>query len=329
MSNFEFKYILNAFFLVIPIGVLCILILGNKKKAKILKRVNLKDQNRFKKLKNLLIFLGMTSMVVSLMGPQMFRGTSEVKGKGLDIYILMDTSKSMLVEDIKPSRISRAVKVTEEILMNLKGDRVGFIPFSSSAYVQMPLTDDYNMAKMFLNVVDTDMISGGGSDIGKAIKMAHKSFEETSSGNKVIIVLSDGEEFEKKSAEVVKELNDEELKVYTVGIGTEKGGLIPEYDYQTGANIGFKKDASGETIISRVDALNLRAIAKAGNGRYYNSTVKGEEIGALVREIDKLEKSSFKSRKVKDYDQIYQYFLGAGLILFSVAFMLPERRKAQ
>lgn len=329
MNNLEFKYPLNIFYLVIPVLVLFILILGSRKKEKIMKMIKLQDESRYKLLRKILIVLGMGIMVLSLMGPQTFKGVSEVEGRGLDIYVLIDTSKSMLVEDVKPSRISRAVNITEKILDNLHGDRIGFIPFSSSAYVQMPLTDDYSMAKMFLNVVDTDLISGGGSNIGNAVKLAQKSFNETSAGSKVIIILSDGEDHNSKSAEVVKNLKDDKLKLFPLGIGTEKGGLIPVYDPQSGKKTGYKKDGNGQTIVSKLDSVSLRNISSEGNGTYYESTVKGDEIDSLLKEIIKLERSSFKSKKVKDYRQMYQYFLGLGLLLFIFAYILPERRNVK
>lgn len=329
MNNLEFEYPLNVFYLVIPMLVLCILILGSRKKEKIMKMINLQDKSSYKLLRNILIVLGMGIMVLSLMGPQILKGITEVEGRGLDIYVLIDTSKSMLVEDVKPSRISRAVKITEKILDNLHGDRIGFIPFSSSAYVQMPLTDDYSMARMFLNVVDTDMISGGGSNIGNAVKLAQESFNETSAGIKVIIVLGDGEDHDSNSVEVIKSVKDESLRVFTVGIGTERGGLIPIYNPESGEKAGYKKDKNGETIVSKLDALSLKNIASEGNGNYYRSTVEGDEIENLVKEISKLERSTFKSRKIKNYNQIYQYFLGLGLLLVGLAYILPKRRNVK
>lgn len=326
MKELEFKYFINILFLVIPAAVLVVLILGNRKKEKIMKGVNIKIRDSFKGLRNVLIVSGLAFMVFSLMGPQIFKGVHEIEGEGLDIYVLIDTSKSMLVEDVKPSRINRALKITENIIDNLGGDRIGFIPFSSSAYVQMPLTDDYNMAKMFLNVVDTEMISGGGSDIGNAVKLAQKSFDETSAGNKVVIILSDGEEHDSKSLEAIKSIKDNNLKIYTVGIGTEKGGLIPMYD-ENGYRMGYKKNKEGDTVISKLNPDGLKEIASIGEGKYYESTIKGEEIGELVKDISSLEKNTFKARKIKQYNQIYQYFLGTGLILFLAGFILPERRR--
>ena len=190
----EFKYPLSIILLILPAACCIFLIMGYRKKERILDLLKIKSKIKYKALRIVLTALGLGLILFSLMGPQMFIGFSEVKKEGLDIYVLFDTSKSMMVEDIKPNRISRAKNIVAGIIDNLEGDRIGFIPFSSSAYIQMPLTDDYQLAHMFLDVIDTDMIGGGGTNIDNAIKLAHSSFERTSSADRVIIVLSDGEE---------------------------------------------------------------------------------------------------------------------------------------
>jgi Ca-activated chloride channel family protein len=268
-------------------------------------------------------------IVFSLLGPQKLKGLTEVNRKGLDIYVLIDTSKSMLAEDIKPNRISRARKIVENIIDNLEGDRIGFIPFSSSAFVQMPLTDDYDLAKMFLKVIDTDMIGGGGSNVGTAISLADKSFDQTSSADKVVIVLSDGEEHDSNSLEVLKKINDDNLKVFTIGIGTDKGGLIPVYDPITNDVIDYKKDQNGQPVMSKLNSDILKRLASSGDGAYYQSSLTGEEINSLINDIRYLKRDVLKTRKLKRYRLLYQYFLGAGILLFVLAYLIPERRKLQ
>jgi len=168
-------------------------ILSFRKKEKIMSMLHLNFKIPLKVLRSALLCAGLLLTAFSLMGPQVFAGYTEISKTGLDIYVLMDTSKSMLVNDITPDRLSVAKKITENLLNRLEGDRVGFIPFAANAYIQMPLTDDYQLAKMFLAVMDTDMISGGGTNIAAAIKLANDSFTRTSSADRVIIILSDGE----------------------------------------------------------------------------------------------------------------------------------------
>ncbi len=327
MNNFEFEQPLYILFGIIPAMGLILMILAYRKKEKILEVMKVKIKIPFKVLRSILITLGLSLMVVALMGPQIFMGYAEVSKKGMDIYVLIDTSKSMLVEDIQPNRLSRAKKIIEGIIDNLKGDRIGFIPFSQNAYVQMPLTDDYQLARMFLDVVDTEMIAGGGTNIAAAIKLADSSFKRTSSADRVIIVISDGEELDSNSQNVVKNINDDQLKVFTIGVGSEKGGLIPVYDEKSNQRISYKKDNKGDFVTSRLNSDVLKALADIGNGKYYQASVSGDEIQNILRDMGSLKRDTSKTDKIRRLRPQYQYFLGAGLLLFIAAYMLPERRK--
>jgi len=327
LNNFEFEQPLYILFGIIPIMGLIVMILAYRKKEKILEVMKVKIKIPFKVLRSILITLGLSLMVVALMGPQIFMGYAEISKKGMDIYVLIDTSKSMLVEDIQPNRISRAKKIIEGIIDDLKGDRIGFIPFSQDAYVQMPLTDDYQLARMFLDVIDTDMIAGGGTNIASAIKLADSSFKRTSSADRVIIVISDGEELDSNSQEVVKNINDEQLKVFTIGVGSDKGGLIPVYDEKSNQRTSYKKDNKGDFVTSRLNSDTLKTLADMGNGKYYQASVSGDEIQNLIKDMGSLKRDTSKTDKIKRLKSQYQYFLGAGILLFIAAYMLPERRK--
>lgn len=327
LNGIEFKYPFNAIFIIVLIACVAIFILGYYKKKKIMQLLKFSTKIRFIHIKVILMSIGIGLIVFSLMGPQTLKGYTSVNRNGLDVYVLIDTSKSMLVEDIKPNRIERAKKIIEEIVDNLEGDRIGFIPFSSSAYVQMPLTDDYDLAKMFLNVIDTDMIGGGGSNVGNALNLAAKSFDDTSSSDKVVIVLSDGEEHDNDSVKALKNIEDDNLKVFTIGIGTDKGGLIPIYDELSNDIIGYKKDQNGQHVMSKLHPDVLKELAQVGNGLYYQSTLTGNEINSLINEIRYLKRDVIETQKVKRYKQLYQYFLGAGILIFLSAYFIPERRK--
>ena len=261
LNKLEFKYPLNALYILFLVLAVIILVLAYRKKEQILSVLKINAKIRFKITRIILYAAALALIVFSLMGPQIFKGYMEIKSVGLDIYVLIDTSKSMLVEDIGPDRISRAKNIIGEILNNLEGDRIGFIPFSSGAYVQMPLTDDYQMARMFLDVIDTDMISGGGTNIKAAINLANNSFEQASGSDKVIIILSDGEEHDSGSLEILKNIKNDRLKVYTIGIGTEKGGLIPVYDSKGEKRVDYKKDENGNYITSRLNSDILKKLA--------------------------------------------------------------------
>jgi len=329
LNNLEFKNPLDIIYALLPIVCLVTLILSYRKKEKIMNALKISARARFKTTRLILTVLGLSFMFFALLGPQIFKGFTEVKSRGLDIYVLMDTSKSMLVRDVEPDRISRAKKIVGSILDNLDGDRIGFIPFSSGAYIQMPLTDDYQVVRMFLDVMDTDMISGGGTNIGAAIKLAHKSFDRTSSADRVVIILSDGEEHQTNSLDVLKEINDEQLKVFTVGIGTTKGELIPVFDSASRRITDYKKDAGGNFITSSLKPDSLKKLAASGRGVYYQSSVSGKEIASLIKDISSLKRDALNTKKIRKFSQLYQYFLGVGILLFLAAYLLPERRRAE
>ncbi len=328
MNYLEFKNPANMLYIILPVLSLVVLVLSARKKDRILRVLKIGTKARFTFLRIALTILGLSLMFFSLLGPQIFTGFAETNKTGLDIYVLIDTSKSMLVQDIQPDRLSAAKKTIGSLIDSLKGDRIGFIPFSSGAYVQMPLTDDYQIARMFLDVIDTDMIGGGGTDIGTAIRLADHSFDQTLSTDRVVVILSDGEDHGTDSLNVLKTLKDTHLKVYSIGIGTTKGGLIPVYDSTGGKITDYKKDANGNFVTSCLDPDSLQKLAAAGNGAYYQSSVSGDETDSFLKNLSYLKRDTLKTEKIKRYAQIYQYFLGVGILLFLAANLLPERRKA-
>lgn len=313
----EYSNLKNWIFFVILIIVLVVFILGINKKNNILKMIKLENLNKKNYLNIILMSLGIFFLIFSLLGPQVFKRNKEIEKKGLDIYVCIDVSKSMLTEDIKPNRLLRAKESIQNLIDNLKGDRIAFLPFASSAYVQMPLTDDYDLAKMFLNVIDTNMMSGGGSNLAAALDLANKSLEKGSRGDKVILIFSDGEQHNKMAEEKAKELKN--VSLYAIGIGTTNGGLIPELN-QEGQKIGWIKNNAGNVVTSRLHMENLKEITKITNGKIYISTIGGDEITKIVNDILKLKREKSKVEKVKVYTKLYQYFLGLGLILFLLGY---------
>ena len=319
----EFKYPSNILFMGLAAAAVVFFVLAFGKKEKIMALVHMGSKIRLKTLRAALLGAGLGLLAFSLLGPQVFEGFAEVSTTGLDIYILMDTSKSMLVNDIAPDRITIAKKIVGELLDHLEGDRIGFIPFASDAYIQMPLTDDTQLAHMFLDVMDTEMISGGGTNLAAAIRLANASFERASGADRVIIILSDGEEHDGDSLEQIQSITDEQVKIFTVGVGTEKGGLVPVYNGDTVA--GYMKDEDGNPVTSRLQADTLRQLARDGRGSYVQATPQGTEITSLLEALDALQRERLKTERMKQYAPLYQFFLGAGLLLFMTAWFLPEK----
>lgn len=326
MKDIDFLYLSNSYYIILPIITLVIIWMGYKKKAVILQYFKLNFNPKAKVLRFLALTLGLALISIALLGPMTEIGVTEIQTSGLDIYVLMDTSKSMLVEDVLPSRIEKGKTIIEDLIEQLDGDRIGFIPFSSTAYIQMPLTDDYALANMFVDVIDTEMISGGGSNVAKALEVAKDSFDLSAVGDKVILLISDGEEHSSEATKIIDAMKTDQIHVYSIGMGTLEGGLIPEYNPQTEEKIGYKKDNEGHAIMSKLNESMLKSIAASTNGAYYQSTLTSNEIGEIVKEFNSLKQSEQKSQKVKNYEHFYQYFLAIGLLLLIIGLIYPERR---
>jgi Ca-activated chloride channel family protein len=323
----EFSYPANIIFIAPAAAAVLFFVLAFGKKERIMAALSQGYKSRFKALRSVLLGAGFSLMAFSLLGLQLFTGYANVMKSGLDVYVLMDTSKSMLVNDVQPDRISMAKKIVENLLSELDGDRVGFIPFASDAYIQMPLTDDYQMALMFLDVMDTDMIGGGGSDIASALRLANLSFDQTAAADRVVLILSDGEEHDTDSMNALNNINDDRMKVYTIGVGTEKGGLVPIYD-EVGDIADYIKNEDGNPVTSRLDSSTLILLAQSGNGKYYQAGGTGTEAKILAGDLAGLKRGSLEAKQIKKFEPIFQYFLGTGILLIVLAWFLGERRAA-
>ncbi|MCL2167184.1 MAG: VWA domain-containing protein, partial [Clostridiales bacterium] len=323
-SDLEFKYPGYILFLLPAMAALVFYILSFRKKERIIAILQAGFRTRYKAIRAVLLGAGLALMVAALMGPQVFTGYTEIHKEGMDIYILIDTSKSMLVTDVAPDRITRAKRMAAELLDHLEGDRIGLIPFASDAYIQMPLTDDYQLARMFLDVLDTDLISGGGTNLAAAIRLASDSFKRSSAADKVILILSDGEEHEGAGLDVLQGIEDEQLKIYTMGIGTEKGGPVPVYSEDGAAVTDYMRDENGNPVTSRLQADTLIQLAKEGGGAYYPATLQGGEIASLLKDLSALHRDEYETERVRRFRPLYQFFLGAGMLCFLVAWFLPE-----
>jgi Ca-activated chloride channel family protein len=319
----------NYIYALIPVFCIVILVLSYLKKRRIMDALRIDVQTRFRFIRPVLMVTGICLMFAALLGPQKLDGFTEVKTQGLDIYVLIDTSNSMLVQDVKPDRISRAKQIVDRLMKNLKGDRIGLIPFSSDAYVQMPLTDDYNMARMFLDVTDNEMVGNGGTDFGPAVRLAYESFDQARGSDKVMIILSDGEDRKADNSDVLAEINDDRLRIFTIGIGTEEGGKIPIYSYDGVSIYDYFTDENYDYVISRLQTAELKKLAADSGGKYYESTASGIEIDSLIEDISGLKRDSQNVKRINNYSQLFQYFLGFGLLLLLAAFFLPETRRVK
>ena len=315
----EFGNLQNSIYLIFPLILLLIMILGMRKRKDILNVLKLRNKRRISIIKILLLTLGSVLVVISLLSPQKEIEDEEIEVKGMNIYVLIDTSRSMLTEDVYPNRLEAGKRVLTNLIQSLKGDRVGFIPFSDSAYIQMPLTDDYNITQNYINAIDTTLISGGGTELYQALELAEKSFKEIGSENKTVIVISDGGDFDKKSLDFVKE---NRIDVYSIGVGTKEGNVIPEY--LNGVKRGFIKDESGSAVISKLNSDFLQKISNENNGKYYEVNNLVDTSKNFVNDTMNLERKNQRNEKTKNYEKYFQYPLALGILFILIGYLLKE-----
>ena len=315
----EFGNLENLIYFIFPIFSFILLIMGYEKKKKGLKFLNISNNKKINFLKIFFITTGTVLICISLLSPQKLIEEKEVERKGNSIYILMDTSRSMLTKDIYPNRIERAKTIAKNIILNLKGDKVGIIPFSDSAYIQMPLTDDYKIAENFINVIDTNLLSGGGTNIFEGLSIANKSFEETETENKIVLVISDGGDTDDKTLDFIKKNN---LKVYSVGVGTEKGSVIPDNQKS-----GFIKDENGNIVVSSLNSKFLKEMSEISNGKYFEVNNLLDNTKEFIFDMETLDKSKIKDEKISIYEKYFQWFLGIGLLFILIGYFLKGGTK--
>ncbi|MGO9832179.1 MAG: VWA domain-containing protein [Myxococcaceae bacterium] len=264
---------------------------------------------------------------LALAQPQCGSRTELARRRGIDLVVAVDASKSMFARDVAPNRLERAKLELNSLLDSLKGDRVGIVAFAGDAYVQSPLTSDYAAAKLFLRAVDPEQMQQGGTNIGAALLLAQNMLESADRGAKdrVVVLLSDGEDLSGEEMEAAESLRAAGIKVYAVGIGSDAGEPIPEFG-KSGEVVGYKKDASGNTVLTRLDRAGLEAVAQLTGGEFFYQP-HGVAVQEVASRIDRLQKSELESRLTVRWDERFQSLLAPGLLLLAVALLLPGRRR--
>lgn len=280
-----------------------------------------------------LVLLGLFFLILSLAGPKIGTEVREVKRRGIDMLIALDLSASMNAEDVRPSRLEKAKFEINRLIERLKGDRVGLVVFTGEAYLQSPMTLDYSALKLFLDIVDTDQMPSSATDFKSAMETALTSFstlEENTNGSeaaKVLLIISDGEDHGQSYQEALQELVNNNIYVYTLGIGTTSGSTIPLYD-DMGKLIGYKRDRNGKVVTTSLQSDILREIAQKGNGAYYSIERGNDGIDAFLARVDELEKGEFSSQEYADYKNQYQWMGALALFCFVVGYLIPTTRRA-
>ena len=280
------------------------------------------------KLRNVLIVVAFSLMLIGLIRPQWGFRWQEVKKMGLDIVVALDVSNSMLAEDIKPNRIDRSKMAIKDLVRKLKGDRIALIAFSGTAFLQCPLTLDYNGFLLALDDVDALTIPVGGTSISNAIWKAIETFKDTSGDEKVLIIVSDGEDHEGGIDGVIAQARAKGLKIFTLGIGSQEGELTP-IPGERGRR-GFLKDSEGKVVRSRLNESMMQKIALETGGMYVRAT--GAQFGLDLmyqEELSKMQKQEFKAEMEKRYTERFQIPLGVAFLLLALEPFISNKKKAK
>ena len=276
-------------------------------------------------LKYAILLLAITLLIISAADPQIGTSLQEVKQTGIDVYICLDVSLSMKADDIKPNRLEKAKYQISTLIRKLKGDRIGLAIFAGEAYVQFPLTTDYSAAGLFLNAVDFNSVPQPGTAIAAAIDLAVKSFDYRTSTQKVIVLITDGEDHEGDIDKSVSDAVSKNIKIYCIGLGSPQGSPIPVNNAQ-GQPVDFKKDNEGNIVITKLDEPILQHIASQGNGRYFRGSNYEDHLDKIYTDLASMQKAEFGVKKITQFEDRYYYFLAPAILLLLIEFFLSERK---
>lgn len=259
-----------------------------------------------------LLLVGVTFLALALARPQWGRKLEEVRRRGVDVMIALDVSNSMLAEDVKPSRLARSREEVASLLDSLEGDRVGLVAFAGDATIACPLTLDYAAVRVFLDILDPDLVPVQGTAVASAIQKATQAFESKERRYKVLVIITDGESHEGDALAAAREAAAQGVVIYTLGAGTGAGSPIPVRG-EGGAVTGYKQDRKGRVVTSRLDPVSLAEIAEAAGGRYLPITPEGREIREIQDRIARMDQREIGSRFVTTREEQYQLPLAAAL----------------
>jgi len=276
-------------------------------------------------LKLILHCLIIALVSLALVNPQIGNRMEKVQREGIDLVFAVDVSKSMLCEDVQPSRLDRARLLISRTLDELVSDRVGIISYAGRAYPQLPITSDYGAARLFLKNLNTDLIPSQGTAIGEAIDLASRYYDNVQQKNRMLVIISDGENHEEGVEDALSKARELGISVFTIGLGSERGGPIPIKN-RRGNIIGYKKDQLGETVITKLNQSLLEEIAQEGGGLYHLGNSTPSTVDFLLQEMAQMEKQQFETMMFTDYKDQFQWLLGPALLLLILDSFILDRK---
>jgi len=325
---FEYIYLLAALPL---LWIIYALFLRWKKKTQInfarseLLELLSPNRSNFKPtLKIIFLSLVLLFLILGLMNPKIGTQLETVKREGVDIVFAIDVSKSMLAEDIAPNRIEKSKRLVSAIINQLASDRVGIIAYAAQAVPQLPITTDYGAAKMFLQALNTDMLSSQGTALDSAIDLSGTFFDDEDQTNRVIFLISDGEDHSEEATNAASRAADLGIKIFTFGVGTEKGAPIPLK--RNGVIESYKKDFDGEVVITRRNQKVLEDIANSTDGGYQDGNDTSLVLEFVSEQLKAMDKKEFEAKKFVSYKDRFQAFLFGALFFLLIDLLLFETK---
>jgi len=265
------------------------------------------------------------ALVFALVNPKFGTKIETVKRQGVDIVFAMDVSKSMLAEDIAPSRLGKSKQLASQIINQLASDRIGIVGYAGSAFPMLPITTDYSMAKMYIQDMHTDMVSSMGTALRQAIEVGSNYFDDPKT-SKVMILISDGEDHGEGIGEAIAMAKDKGIKIITIGVGTSEGAQIPMK--QNGRIVDYKKDTDGTTVVTKLNDATLKEIALQTGGVFMYGSKTDEVLQLVDQTLQKIEKTDFESQQIADFQSQFQWFVGLALLVLLLDSLVLERRTA-
>jgi Ca-activated chloride channel family protein len=274
----------------------------------------------------LMLRYGIAFLILALIDPKIGTKLKEVKSDGVDIMLALDVSNSMKAEDLSPNRLELSKQAIQRLINKLAGDRLGIVVFAGDSYVQLPITNDYAAAKLFLDGIDTDIISNQGTAIGSAVDLCRESFDPESEAGKAIIVITDGENHEDNAISAAHRASEEGIIVHAIGMGSPEGAPIPIYN-RYGKRTGFKKDKGGNTVVTALNENMLRELVEAGNGLFTRANASNVGLNSMVEELKGMDQGEAETLAFSEYAHRFQIFLTLGLLLILVEATISKKKK--
>lgn len=277
-------------------------------------------------LKFFLVLLTLSALTLALVNPKIGSKMETVKREGIDIVFAVDVSKSMLAEDVAPNRLEKTKQIVSQIINQLGSDRIGIVAYAGTAFPLLPITTDYGVAKMYLQSMNTDMVSSMGTSLQEALDLSLDFFDEESETSKLIVLISDGEDHEQGWQAAVERAYKMNAKIISIGVGTEKGGPIPLK--RGGVVQSFKRDWNDEVVVTQLNPENLKQIAAGTKGGYVLGNNTKEVLDYVNKALENIEKTEFETTQVADFKSQFQWFLGIAFVLLWIDLFLLERKTA-